>query len=574
MRYARIVALVVLAAAVAASGIDRPGPAVRQAVKGTRSDAERAVKLLAAGKAAEGETAGDLLKWAVYYALRAPREAEAVDAGREATDLLIDRQPARADHWQGKRLDVERAAWRYAARDEREQAARGFLEFLLNRADALEADRQWAAAQDVYREAYSVAYAIRSPLVEQVAYKRARAGHYAEVAEQVRAAVEGLARQDDPAVREEALRQLVAELDNVPRARTLVTADVDQSWQAYLPLAEKDPDTLDEAAAKELGIWYHAFLLPKASKFSQMRILAAARACLRRADILHEADDAEGKAIRQKLAEVHRQFEELVMHPAASDRAADVDLLRSIDLETTRWEGVWDFVKGTLTVWPRGGHAYFRLPARVTGSYRLSLQFANYHRIPLPDRFSKFGTLRVSRRRKKWLDRKIAEQRGLDVAFPVGKEHLAVSIVPTEDASTVSLLLVPPSSVRQATSFPTEEPLPEPIKDPKGRSDVFTVAAPALPTQRFHRLDVAVFVQGDHATVAVNLNDEPLIRWEGKASLVGLDDHWPMGDLRGAILLGGWTGPTCFNAAKVVNFTGRTRLDPPDLWENTEGEEL
>ena len=83
---------------------------------------------------------------------------------------------------------------------------------------------------------------------------------------------------------------------------------------------------------------------------------------------------------------------------------------------------------------------------------------------------------------------------------------------------------------------------------------------PYLPSERIHRLDVVVLVEQDVARVAVHLNGERVLRWEGTASLCVVDDPWPAGNLRGAILLAGWTCPTAFLSAEVCNLTGHTEL--------------
>jgi hypothetical protein len=82
----------------------------------------------------------------------------------------------------------------------------------------------------------------------------------------------------------------------------------------------------------------------------------------------------------------------------------------------------------------------------------------------------------------------------------------------------------------------------------------------SLPTESIHEIGIAVFVEQGIAAVAVNLNDKAVIRWKGRASRCEVGDPWPPGDLRGAILLGGWTGPTAFASAKVCSFSGRTRI--------------
>ena len=555
--------------------------AVAEAIRGARNDADRATKLLAAARnAPDDAVAVLLLEKTVEYGLRAGRATRAVQAAAEALDLLDAKAPQTRPRRRAQRLAVARLRYRQARPADKKTAGLDLLDALMNAADAAEADRKWTRAKDLYRSAHSVAYSLRSPLQELAAYRRLRATHYETVARQVELGQRKLALgQTGAPAREKLLEMLAIELRDLPAARKLAAGGADQTWQTYLPLAERDPEKLTESAAAELGRWYHEFLEPRASKFSQLRTLLTAKACYRRAVELRKADDAERKIRLRKLQAIEAKLAQYAMYPTAGGRGADIDLLRSLDVEKARRGGVWDFANGVLTTWPRHD-GYLCLPATVTGNYRLSLRFMNRNHIPLPDRFWQFDHLRISKKRRKWLKRLLKSTPGVNVAFPVGDRHVALSVLPGGRKTVGILAIVEPPGQDDDEDEDEDEDEPEPATRPAavasrpadtmpndaGRSaeETVTVEAPYISTERFHQLDIAVFVELGVATIVVNLNEKPLIRWQGEASRCFLDDIWPAAVRPGAILLGGWRGPAAFNCAKICNFSGQARLDRLD----------
>ncbi|MGB2821827.1 MAG: hypothetical protein WBF17_12660, partial [Phycisphaerae bacterium] len=520
---------------------------------------------------------------AVEFGLRAGRATRAVQAAAEALELLDAKAPEKRQQRQTQRLAVMRLRYRHSPRASKKTAALDLLDALQAGAETAEAARQWTAAKDLYREAYSVAYDLRSPLGELIAFRRLRASHFEAVARRVELEKRKLtAGQTGTVAREKLLEMLVIELRDLDEAQKLLTDEVSQTWRSYLPLARRDPEKLSESAAAELGRWYHQFLAPKASKFSQLRIMLAAKACYRRAMKLHDPDAAEWKAVAGRLAELEEQLIEFAMYPTAGGRGADVDLLRGINVNPAEHQGVWDLSKGVLTTWPRRDGC-LRLPATVTGNYRLSLRFMNRNHIPLPDRFSQFDHLRVSKKGHIWLKRLLDPSPGVNVALPVGDRHVALSVLPEPvSGKTKGILAIvePPIDYDEEEDEPaasrpaggatrpapaaTQPAATMPNDAGPSPGETITAEVPYISRERFHQLDIAVFVELGVATVVINLNEKALIRWQGEVSRCVLDDIWPATVPRGAILLGGWRGPTAFNCAKICNFSGQARLDRPD----------
>jgi len=556
-----LIVLFALVVSAAPAGAKPADDVLAEVLRGTRSSAERAVKLLAAAKLVTDDAPGmvAILVKAVEFGLQAPRDPKALQATAEALDLLDRKAPDRKGEWDGKRLELSRRGFRFAGRTDKAKAGREFLHMLMKQAEDAERARQWGRAKDLYAEGYAAAGAIASPLREWMGFQRLRGQHFETVAGRIEVEKRKLANgRSDLAAREKAIELLIVEMDDPAGAAGLVTADVDQAWRTYVPLAGRDPNKLEESAAAELGRWYHKFLLPKASKFSDLRLLVRARSCLQRAVVLHEAKDAALVPLRLQLAEVEKQLEEIIMDPTVGGRGADVDLLRSLDIDRTDWKGAWDFVNRALTVWPReGGH--LRVPATVTGDYRLSLRFANRFGTPIADTLGKYRGLKVSRRVKARLTgAKLSDKGGMDLAFPVGRKNVCLTLDPgrTETVATLHVIETDPEDRKQPpVGF-------EPLGTYDAKAEAVVAKAPPLPTERLHQVDVAVFVEGGVAVITIYLNGEPLIRWRGKAERCFLTDRWPMGNFPGQFLLGGWTGPSVFAAASVFPFAGHAELVP------------
>jgi len=565
--------LLLAAAGLAAGALPRKlDPAVVQVIRGARSDGQRAEKLLAAGRdEADEAKAVVLLDSAVEHGLRGARASRAVEAADEALDLLIEKAPDREALWQAKRLGLAKAKFRYAPRASKADAAHELLDRILPHAEALEADQKWAEAGEAWREAHSAAFFLKSGMRDLIAYRRQRAGHCLRLSLQVQRDSKKLTNGPSGAAgRERLIETLVIALGDLAAAQKLLSPDVAQTWRTYIPLAAGGTDKLAEAAALELGRWYCDVLLPKAGNYASLRILLAARSAFQRAATLHTAKDAAAASIARRIASIDDELEKLALEPNAGGRAGEIDLFRGTTLEHLDQKGIWDSSARVLTVWPRPD-GYLRLPARIDGSYRVSLKFILRSRVPIPDRLRGLKDMRLSDKRRKWLQRKLDMRSGAVVAFPVGEQHVAVTVVPDRGKTTVKLQMIEPKG-GFASSLVGEKDAADPnaaaaADERMLQASTVAAEADAIGSERVHQLDLVVLVQHGVATILVDVNRKRALRWSGSAGRCALDDVWPADIREGQILLGGWMGPTSFSAAKVCNFTGRTRLARTDKIE-------
>jgi len=537
MRRAMLLAAACLTAAsfaIPAAGQDVTRSLIAEVIAGARTDAERATKLLAAAKLVtdEPDVMAALLSEAVDYGIKAARSPAAGQAALEAVKLLDQAAPDKKDLWRARRLALYRAVFRSSFGAAKTKAAGRLLEALLDLAEWQERAHKWSDAKASYQEAYPVASALRSPMLELVTARRARATHYEKAARQVEAEKKKLATAgDDPAPRQKALELLMAELDDPDEAQKLLTDEVAESWRTFVPLAAKDPNALTEGPAGELARWLSHFLAPKASRYSKMRIMLAARQCAEQAVALHTAKDAEFVTRKSDLQKIEKRLDALAGTEAAAARTRYADILKLLNPYLLRGTG-WVLNRGVLTFDPTSSdRRQLRLPAKITGDFQLTLRFAVAH--PAAPTKDNRGRARKP------------TPRGLNLAFPVAGGMLGLSLTAEKVETRGTLREV---AAGAAT----------------GLFSATVGTAAALTPGRIYQLDVIVFVRSGFAIVKVDLDRKPLVRWQGKTSRCSLPEYWRGSASAGSPALGGWKGPTTFASVKLRSLGGRMKLWRPE----------
>lgn len=538
-----------IACVVAMAAFSVPAPAevpaaakapLEEAIRGAKTDAERAARLLNGAKLVGDEpaVAVALLEQAVGYGLKGIRAPEAAKAASEALSLLEQKAPDRRGEWQAKRLEMAKLRYRYASAAEKAATGRLLLEAYLDAADTAEEGGRWKGAAEMYRRAYPIAHGLKLPRREMVAFKRLRAAHFDGVTRRIEAGRKALAANPSAtSTRESLLLLLLAEMHDPEAAAELLADDVAVAWRTYVPLAAKDHGTLPPAGAAELGRWLHEFLAPKSSKYSRLGVLLSARDCYVRATRSTSAAKAGQMTLRMTLQRVDLAIEKIAMLPETAGWWGYAAMLRAVHLDRVSKAGIWNAERGGLTVWPRP-EGYLRIPARITGDYRVSIRFS--HRklkgdlTRLADRFGLGDLARGNP--------------GMGLVFPVGDRHLALSLEPEPGGATAKLFLIEPESPATPADTAAERTV--------------TAKAPAMATDRAYQVDIAVFVDGETARVAAQLDRKPLLRWQGAVARCSVPKAWYLVVTKNTVLLQGNMGPTMFTSVKLCPFAGKLEIDP------------
>jgi len=506
-----VTAALLAAGPVAARAVDTDA-LVAEVIRGAKTDAERASKLLAAAKIVneQPEVMVVLLEKAADYCLRGARQPGAAKIALEALGLLEEKAPDKKGLWHDKRLELLRLQYRYATRTTKPKAGEALLDALLARAEELEEARQWAKAARLYYEAYSLAMQLKSLRKDEIVSRRARAVHLDRVVQQVERLKQVLSADAKRTVdRHKLVSLLLIELDDLDEAARNLTDDVDPAWRTYIPMAAKDPNALTEPEATELGRWYHKFLAPKASKYAKERVLCDAAACYERAIELHEAKDTGRMALELALRRIEEELDELI---DASGQGSVVELLRFVDVTRDALYGFWRLTNKALTAYGVGrGYTALKLPVTLNGDYQLAVRFA-------------LG--------------KGARRGQLAVTVPVGTTHATV-VVGGGDGTEAGLEYVDGKPYKQNATF---------------------VKTSLVRQARVYQLDIAVSIKDDAATVIAELGNKQIIRWKGKTSSLSLS---PGTQGQGTAVLRPAVPPVTFTSVRLSAVRGKAKLLPP-----------
>ncbi len=242
---------------------------VEEAVRGTRTDAQRAVNLRDAARRVEEDVQVKvaLLELAVDYGLRTLSYPDARNAVNESLDLLIEDAPERKDVWDARRVEMYRRWFRLAwDQGQKMTAGEKLVELLAGVGAECEQRGEWSRAASAYLEAHGIATAARLKEAGETRGRYLRAGHCSRVSRKADALVGSLIRNPkDSAARMQLLTLLVVELDRPGEAVRYLADDVPATWRQLVPLAADPVEDLPPATCLELGGWYERDLRPLAT---------------------------------------------------------------------------------------------------------------------------------------------------------------------------------------------------------------------------------------------------------------------------------------------------------------------
>ncbi len=285
------------------------------ATKSTADDAAFAKKLLDAAKAIT-----DAPKTQVFIYEKVVqfggKDATGAPHALEAIDILIKSQPAQKLKWQEEKLKVTDKQYQMSRGPGRKEAAKEYLDSLIEAAEAKAAAGKAKEAMDLYGKAYGVARYVRSPRLAQIGARLKQVGQQAVAGVNRRRRLKVLAGKlaADPSnveVRTELIEFCIVELDDPAKAASLLASGVDEKLREYVPLAAKKPADLTETACLELGQWYHKTLLAKASRAGKAVVLARAKIYYERYLSLHTKRDVGRYKASAALAEVNKELAKL-----------------------------------------------------------------------------------------------------------------------------------------------------------------------------------------------------------------------------------------------------------------------
>jgi len=236
----------------------------------------------------------------------------AVEAARKASESAERDEKVT---WLKRLVEAHKLAFRFVAAKERSQAGATLVDRQIAVGDALAGMQADDEALRCYNDAASTARRYAPVREHEIARKIADLTDRRRVARDVERCKKLLAEDAGHVVaRQRLIRIYLVEFDRPDEARKLLTADVDEKWRTYVPLAVQGPGTLaDEACVEQMGDWYREVLakgdgVTLKGKASALR---RARSYYGRFLQLHPKQDIAGARVRAKLAKVDRLLADL-----------------------------------------------------------------------------------------------------------------------------------------------------------------------------------------------------------------------------------------------------------------------
>ena len=268
------------------------------ATKSTADDAAFAKKLLTAAK-----NIADAPKTQVFIYEKVvefgSKDAGGTPHALEAIDILTRSQPAQKAKWQEAKLNVVEKQYQTSPVANRKEAAKAYLDVLIEAAEAKAAAGKAKEAMKLYRKGAGVAIYAAYKLSE-IRDRLRELEAQAECGELIKKLG------DDPKdtkTREKLILIYVLERDDPAKAISLLATGVDQNLRECVPLAAKKRADLTEAACMKLGDWYKQ-LAGKASAKGKPTALAKAKMHYERYLALHTKRDMGRYKVSAALAAI------------------------------------------------------------------------------------------------------------------------------------------------------------------------------------------------------------------------------------------------------------------------------
>jgi hypothetical protein len=345
----------------------------------TRDDADDlalASKLLVAARAADAQPALLTILCEKAFDL-AGGDPKGYETAIAAAELLAARAPERAEALQERVLSIRQRQYDASRGDGRSAAGEALIKSLTDAAAARTGAGAFDEAARFYRQALTVARAIRSASSEWIGSQMKRMAEHQRLAADLPRLVANLkANPDNRAARDQLIRLLLVYLDIPAEAAKYVDDKCDPSLAKYVPAAAKSVEAAPEVACVELADWYRQLAAAAVPASKVAMFIRARKYCERFLD-LHRAADMDRTKMELALKKVDEDLKALGWAPPPGPW---IDVLKMTTADNLRpWgdykrteAGVVSGPKGlcrvSLPISPLGNYEFEVRLTRVTGS--------------------------------------------------------------------------------------------------------------------------------------------------------------------------------------------------------------
>ena len=176
-----------------------------------------------------------------------------------AIDLLQKIAPARRADWLALRMEAYRRSYRASRGTERTAAGKRLIHSLLGAGDAKLAGGKVSESVSLYREAMTVATAIRSSDGPEIMAKMNRARKKLALAKKLKALQSTVKKTpDDLAARDRLIMFCLFDLNAPAEAAKYLDENADEFLRTYVPVMAKPIEQIEPKVSLELGQWYYS----------------------------------------------------------------------------------------------------------------------------------------------------------------------------------------------------------------------------------------------------------------------------------------------------------------------------
>ncbi|MCX5673397.1 MAG: hypothetical protein NTX87_00155 [Planctomycetota bacterium] len=491
-----------------------------RATPDARDDADLAARLLDTARKTQGQPAFAALLCEKAHELGCANPTGYATAAA-ALELLAQTAPDRAAGCAERLLDVRQRQFDAARGDEKKAAGEALLACLLPAAEAKEKAGAAPDAAALCRRMQAVAAAIDSPRRAEVDARADALAMKMKVARQI-ADVKAMLQRDPANIgaREGLVRLCLVDLDDPAEAAGNLAGVADEKLLKYVPAAAKGVEAAPEVACMELADWYRG-LAETAPPAAKAAMYARAKAYLARFLEIHPVQDLDRTRATLALAKIDEAAAKLAAParptpkpPLPREKTAPaiqrwIDLLPLVDAARDCHEGSCEHKDGGLWVFSKA-NGRLTVPVVANGSYE-----------------ARFAWKRT------WGPGQVT------LTLPAG-------------SGDVTLVLGGVAGVFSGL---------EKINGSGANKNETTIRPSKFDNDRVYRVTAQVKLTGDRAEIAVQLDDQPFMSWNGPQS--ALSANYAVAE-RGCFGLGLWGAGVLFSEARIKMLSGEVRpLRPP-----------
>lgn len=466
------------------------------ATRDVGDDLALAAKLLGAARAAESQPALLAVLCEKSFDLAA-ENPKGCDTALAAAELLATKVPQRAEALQERVLSIRQRQYDTTRGDARSAAGEALITCLTDAAATRTGTRAFKDATKFYRQALTVARAIRSASAEWIGTQMKRLGEQQRLAANLPRLVANVkANPDNREARDKLIRLLVVDLDNPAEAAKHLDDTCDPLLRKYVPAAAKPVEAAPEAACVELADWYRQ-LAAAAVPASKIGMLVRSRRYYERFMELHSAADMDRAKVELALKKVDENLKALGW---TQPPGPWIDVLKITTAENLQaWgdfkrtkagivSGPKDLCRASLAICPLGNYELEARLTRVTGA-------------------------------------------SMAVGLPVGNTMPFLNL--GDKYSGIQL-----------------------IRGKGAEENETKTSAAAIKNGQPIRVGVKVLLDGDKATISVTLGGKPYINWTGPKSALSTE-KWGEMPVKGAVGLKSYMSKVVCSSVRVRMLSGK-----------------